>query len=157
MLRMNKTGKISLITLGILTIWSGIYFVLIPQVLSSEPVRLKLEQEILKHSGFSLTLNNYKVRTGLAPVVRFKAQNVSLKKDDEFVTIKNINTKLNWLSLIFGKLTVRNFEADEISLALNEDYTEILTRPEILDLIKHLTMRKTKIHSLVETQHGTSY
>lgn len=145
---MNKTGKISLITLGILTIWSGIYFVLIPQVLSSEPVRLKLEQEILKHSGFSLTLNNYKVRTGLAPVVRFKAQNVSLKKDDEFLIVKNINTKLNWFSLIFGKLKIKNFEADEINLALNEDYTEILTRPEVLNLIKHLTMKKTKIHSL---------
>lgn len=145
---MNKAGKISIITLAILTVWSGIYFILIPQFLSGNFVRTKLEAEILKRSGFSLTLNNYKIRTGLAPVVRFKAANVSLKKGDEFVNIKNINTKLNWLALLTGRISVRNFEADDISVMLNEDYSEKLISPRVIKLIKHVRLKRFKIHNL---------
>lgn len=145
---MNKAGKISIITLGILAFWSGIYFVLIPQFLSSEFARTKIETQILKQSGFSLTLNDYKVRTGLAPVIRFKAANIALSKGDEFVKINNINTKLNWLALFTGKISVRNFEADEISVDLNEDYTEKLISPRIIKLIKHIHLRRFKIHNL---------
>ncbi len=145
---MNKAGKISLITLGILTLWSGFYFVLLPQFLSGDFVRTKLESEILKTSGFSLTLNDYKVRTALAPVIRFKAAGVTLKKEDEFVKIQNINTKINWLSLLTGKVSVRNFEADEINIALDEDYSEKLLSPKIIDLIKHTRLRNFKIHNL---------
>lgn len=146
---MNKAGKISLITLGILTVWSGIYFVLIPQLLSGDFVRTKLEAEILKTSGFSLTLNDYKVRTGLAPVIRFKSADLSLKKGDEFVNIKNINTKINWFSILTGKISVKNFEADEINISLNEDYSEKLLSPKIIDLIKHTRLQNIKIHNLL--------
>lgn len=145
---MNKAGKISIITLAMLAVWSGIYFVLIPQFLSGNFVRTKLESEILKRSGFSLTLNNYKVRTGLAPVVRFKAASISLKKGDEFVNIKNINTKLNWLALLTGRISVRNFEADDISLMVNEDYSEKLISPRVIKLIKHVRLKRFKIHNL---------
>ncbi len=147
---MNRAGKISIIALGILTVWSGIYFVLIPQTLSSEAVKSRIEQEILEKSGFSLILRDYKVRTGLAPVVRIKAGNLILKNADadEFLLVKNLSTKLNWFSLIFGKVAVRKFEADTINLTLSEDYTELLTRPEVLNFIKGITVKNTKIHSL---------
>lgn len=147
---MNKTSKISLITLGILVLWSGIYFVAIPKILSSEPVRIKLEKEILTKSGFSLTLNNYKVRTGLAPVIRFKAQNLTLRNEEknEYLIIKNLNTKINWFALLLGKLSINNFSSDEISLSINEDYTELLTQPQIIKLIKHITAKKITLQSI---------
>ena len=147
---MKKSVKFSLITLGILTVWSGIYFVLIPQVLSSEFVRTGLEKEILQKSGFSLTLNDYKFRTGLAPVIRFQAQNLTLKNNEknEFLIVKNINTKINWLALLTGRLSIKNLDADNINLALNEDYTELLTRPDVIKLIKHITVKNTLVHTL---------
>lgn len=147
---MNRAGKISLITLGILTIWSGIYFVLIPQFLASEFVKTKLETEIHKKSGFSLTLNNYKFTTGIAPVVKFKAQNILLKNEEknEIFLIKNLNTKINWLTLLTGKLNIRNFEADEIYLVLKEDYSEKLLSPKVIKLIKNARLKNFKIHTL---------
>lgn len=147
---MNRVSKISLITLGILTIWSGIYFVLIPQALSSKPVRAKLEQEILKRSGFSLTLDGYKIRTYLTPIIKIKAQNISLKNEEknEFLIVDNLNTKFNWFTLLFGRISIRNFEADNIALSFNQDYTECLTQPKALELIKHAKLKRTKIHSL---------
>lgn len=147
---MNKAGKISLITLIILTIWSGIYFVLIPQALSSNFLREKVAQEIFKQSGFSLTLTDYKFRTGLAPVIRFKAKNLQLTNEEknEHLIVENVNTKINWLSLLFGKLSVKRFEADQIDISLNEDCTEFLIQPRILELLKHLTLKRTKILAL---------
>ena len=147
---MNKLGKILAITTGILALWCIFYFIAVPQVLSSEFVKSKIQAEVLRRSGFNLAINNYKFRTGLAPVIRFKAQDILLKNTEknELILIKNLDTKTNWLALLFGKLSLNRLEAENIEIILTEDYTEKFLSPRIIELIKHINLKNGKLQNL---------
>ena len=147
---MNKLTKIAITTLGILTLWSGIYFIAIPQFLNSDFMRTKIETEITQKTGLIPTIDSYKIKTCLSPELRFKAQNITLNGStpEEQVTITNISTKFNWLTLLTGKFSFRKFEADEINISLTKDYTERFITPRIFNIIKHTRIKNAKIHNL---------
>ncbi len=147
---MNKLGKVILIILGVLAAWLAFYLVAVPQILASDFIRTRVETIISHKTGFNLTLKNYRFRTDLTPTIRFKAESVTLESPDKnnLLQLKNIHTKINWLGLLAGNVSIRKFESDEFNVQFRNDYSEKLVSPRIINLIKRIRLKNTKIHNI---------
>ena len=147
---MKITIKKFIITLGILAIISGIYFGLIPQILSSSFISAKVQNHILKNYGFNLTLDKYKIRTCLSPHLKIKAKDISLKNEQssDFIQIQNLNTKINIFDLLVQTLSINKLDVDNINLSLKTDYSEKILSPKTIKFIKKTTLKNTNIRNL---------
>jgi len=138
------------ITLGILTTICGIYFALIPALLSSNYVQSKFQSIIKTNYGFELTLENYKLRTCITPHIKIKAKNIEFNNynSDNHLKLKNFNAKINIFSAILGQPNISKLDVDEINLELKTEYSEKIFSKKIINLIKHTNLKNTNIHNI---------
>ena len=108
-------GRITKILILILAILYGAYYWAVPAL-------VKLPENIA-FEEYNIALKNPKVKTGLIPSVKFSAQDVALLNDDntKAFEIKNPNIDIRLFPLLFKKIDIQNFSADEINADISLD------------------------------------
>ena len=86
------------------------------------PALVKLPENIT-FEEYNIALKNPKVKTGLIPSIKFSAQDVALLNDDntKAFEIKNPNIDIRLFPLLFKKIDIQNFSADEINADISLD------------------------------------
>ena len=108
-------GRITKILILILAILYGAYYWAVPAL-------VKLPENIA-FEEYNIALKNPKVKTGLIPSIKFSAQDVALLNDDntKAFEIKNPNIDIRLFPLLFKKVDIQNFSADEINADISLD------------------------------------
>lgn len=110
-------GRIIKFLLLIFAILYGAYYWAIPAL-------VKLPENIA-FEEYNIALKNPKVKTGLIPSIKFSAQDVALLNDDntKAFEIKNPNIDIRLIPLLFKRVDIQDFTADEINadIALDKD------------------------------------
>lgn len=108
-------GRITKILILILAILYGAYYWAVPAL-------VKLPENIT-FEEYNIALKNPKVKTGLIPSIKFSAQDVALLNDDntKAFEIKNPNIDIRLFPLLFKKIDIQNFSADEINADISLD------------------------------------
>lgn len=108
-------GRITKILILILAILYGAYYWAVPAL-------VKLPENIT-FEEYNIALKNPKVKTGLIPSIKFSAQDVALLNDDntKAFEIKNPNIDIRLFPLLFKKVDIQNFSADEINADISLD------------------------------------
>ncbi len=108
-------GRITKILILILAILYGAYYWAVPAL-------VKLPENIA-FEEYNIALKNPKVKTGLIPSINFSAQDVALLNDDntKAFEIKNPNIDIRLFPLLFKKVDIQNFSADEINADISLD------------------------------------
>lgn len=108
-------GRITKILILILAILYGAYYWAVPALVEL-PENITFEE-------YNIALKNPKVKTGLIPSVKFSAQDVALLNDDntKAFEIKNPNIDIRLFPLLFKKIDIQNFSADEINADISLD------------------------------------
>lgn len=108
-------GRITKILILILAILYGAYYWAVPAL-------VKLPENIA-FEEYNIALKNPKVKTGLIPSIKFSAQDVALLNDDntKAFEIKNPNIDIRLFPLLFKKIDIQNFSADEINADISLD------------------------------------
>ena len=108
-------GRITKILILILAILYGAYYWAVPAL-------VKLPENIA-FEEYNIALKNPKVKTGLIPSINFSAQDVALLNDDntKAFEIKNPNIDIRLFPLLFKKINIQNFSADEINADISLD------------------------------------
>lgn len=108
-------GRITKILILILAILYGAYYWAVPAL-------VKLPENIA-FEEYNIALKNPKVKTGLIPSIKFSAQDVALLNDDntKAFEIKNPNIDIRLFPLLFKKIDIQNFYADEINADISLD------------------------------------
>lgn len=112
-----NVGRIIKFLLLIFAILYGAYYWAIPAL-------VKLPENIV-FEEYKIALKNPAIKTGIIPSVKFSAQDVALLNDDntKAFEIKNPNVDIRLIPLLFKKVDIQNFTADEINadIALDKD------------------------------------
>lgn len=108
-------GRITKILILILAILYGAYYWAVPTLVEL-PENITFEE-------YNIALKNPKVKTGLIPSIKFSAQDVALLNDDntKAFEIKNPNIDIRLFPLLFKKIDIQNFSADEINADISLD------------------------------------
>ena len=108
-------GRITKILILILAILYGAYYWAVPALVEL-PENITFEE-------YNIALKNPKVKTGLIPSIKFSAQDVALLNDDntKAFEIKNPNIDIRLFPLLFKKIDIQNFSADEINADISLD------------------------------------
>lgn len=110
-------GRITKFLLLIFAILYGAYYWAIPAL-------VKLPENIV-FEEYKIALENPTIKTGVIPSVKFSAQDVALLNDDntKAFEIKNPNIDIRLIPLLFKKVDIQDFTADEINadIALDKD------------------------------------
>lgn len=110
-------GRITKFLILIFAILYGAYYWAIPAL-------VKLPENIV-FEEYKIALENPAIKTGVIPSIKFSAQDVALLNDDnsKAFEIKNPNIDIRLIPLLFKKVDIQNFTADEINadIALDKD------------------------------------
>ena len=110
-------GRITKFLLLIFAILYGAYYWAIPAL-------VKLPENIV-FEEYKIALGNPTIKTGVIPSVKFSAQDVALLNDDntKAFEIKNPNIDIRLIPLLFKRVDIQDFTADEINadIALDKD------------------------------------
>lgn len=123
---MGKSLKIFLISVTAFVFIYGIYYFGIPAIINLPKRQAFIENEILKESGIPLKIANPSLKMGILPSLIIKAGEINLKgKNNEVaLDIKNPYFKIELFPLLFNKLDIEKFSADNvyINLTLPENF-----------------------------------
>lgn len=108
---------ISLLTLTIL--YGGYYFG-IPAILNRPDNSRFFSEYVEKEYGFKTDIKNPHVKMGILPAVWIRADEFSVLNNDKSkaLNIQNINSKIKLLPLIFSKVEISQFSADNLDVDL---------------------------------------
>lgn len=116
---MGRNYKIALsITFALLLY--GLYYFGIPAVLNLPQNKVVFEQIASKESGFKVSLDNPKFKSGILPEIHFSDNNIAILNDNgsKALIITNPKIKIKLLPLIFKNLCVKQFVADKLEANL---------------------------------------
>lgn len=119
---MGRNLKIFLIGLCFALIYSAYYFV-IPAIINI-PERVDfVEQNVLKETGYKISIKEPKLKMGIIPSLIISANNLSILNDDNTpaLSVNDAKLKLKLFPLIFKKLEIKDLSAKNIDLNLIYD------------------------------------
>ena len=145
---MNIVKKFKIFILGIFIIWCGLWFLAVPAFLSSNFLAEKLGNVIEAQSGFKLSLKSQRVKMGILPTISFHSDEISLVKGKQILRLKNVASKSTLLALLLGKISISKFQAEDIVLVLDEDFSERVLSPEFIRFLKHLDIKNVEVGNL---------
>jgi len=110
---MGRKSKllISVLT-GTVLLYCGYYFG-VPAVLNSPQSLELIKTSLKKETGFDAELSNARFKTGYIPSILFSADEFKILNKDlsPALSVENINSKINLLPLIAGKVEIDKFSA----------------------------------------------
>lgn len=116
---MGNKSKI-LISLSIITFLYGGYYFGVPAVLNRPDNTAFLQSYVQKEYGFKTEIKHPVVKMGLLPSVWIRTDEFSILNNDntKAFSVKNVNTKIKLLPLIFSKAEICHFSADNVDINL---------------------------------------
>ena len=104
------------IVVGIFTVLYAFYYWGIPSIVNINKNIDFIEQKIQEKTGYTINIEQPKLKMGVTPSVWLMAENFSLLNDDnsKAIDIEHTAVELNLIPLIFGKIQIGNFSANSI-------------------------------------------
>lgn len=143
-------GRIIKILLLISIILYGAYYWAVPAL-------VKLPEN-LEFDGYKIAIENPKLKTGLIPSIEFSAKNVALINDDnsKALEIKNSDINIRLLPLLFKKINIHNFNADEINANLTLDTDKTLKLGQYT-LENNMPVPTIKLHQALVERYNINF
>ena len=116
---MDKIRK-SLIVLTVLTLLYGLYYWGIPAAINIDKRMPDIERAVLDRTGYKISVKQPYIKMGLTPSIWFMAGSAALLNDNgtKALSLNHSAIKVYLIPLIFGKVHIGNFSADEIDVNL---------------------------------------
>ncbi len=109
-----------LITLFVLTVLYGAYYLGIPALVNLPEKAGYIEETVLKEYGYKISLKNPHLKMGFTPAVWIKAENFAILNNDNTnaLNIENPVINIKLLPLIFKKIDIGLFSAENMDVNL---------------------------------------
>ncbi len=147
---MRKKFKTLIISSVILGSLYGIYYFGIPAIVNLSKHKIKIQQLVFKKTGFNINYTDAHFKTGLLPSIIIDAKNFEIISDKNISPLKinNPHIKIKILPLLFKKLAISDFSADELNsyLIIDKNFNLKLGEYNVpLDLLAPFTISEAKI------------